>query len=339
MANAMASVRPTPLKCHEAAAMALAGCVTLTTANFAVVGVIVDVAVVKERRGTYVIRWHIFLKDQRPSSKTKDLRSKTKDLKEKRVVLLMKRDGRDSAIQPSAAELVRTPLGSVARCLHNTLEIIEPAATSTSTPEEEQAAFATLAQSIQKERKALQLRRALVTRRLAVCKEKEDAADVKAADAERYVAQSVDKGIIKAADTQAIATLDTEGLIGMQVAQLEKEKEELNKSLRIVAKRVDHIERANRKEERPLLALDYEQVADRATFVALQRMVGEYEKRRGEVIKKQGKEYAKRKDTAGRKIEEEKAKRRKAVAAKREEERKAVEEAKWRDKDIQLTLN
>ncbi|KAF8146234.1 hypothetical protein K438DRAFT_1735013 [Mycena galopus ATCC 62051] len=309
------------------------------------------------------------------------------------------KEGRDGAIQPSVAELVRTRLGSVARCLHNALEVIEPpsASTSTSTPEEEQAAFAALAQSIKKERKALQLRRALVARRrellaeLAVRKEKEDAvrraeaakrekeeaerrareegrrrdferaskiqADVKAADAERYVAQLVDKGIIKAADTQAIATLDTEGLIGMQVAQLEKEKKELNERLRVVAKRVDHIERANRKEERPLLALDYDQqqAADRATFVAvqaarrdgsraaheadlqtkarLQRMVGEYEKRRGEVIKKRGEEYAKKKDAAGRKIDEEKAKRRKAVAAKREEDRKAVEEAKRKEQE------
>jgi translation initiation factor 3 subunit A len=42
----------------------------------------------------------------------------------------------------------------------------------------------------------------------------------------------------------------------MQVAQLEKETKELNKRLRmhIIVKRVDHTERAYRKEERPLLA-------------------------------------------------------------------------------------
>jgi translation initiation factor 3 subunit A len=51
-----------------------------------------------------------------------------------------------------------------------------------------------------------------------------------------------------------MGTLDTESIIGLQVAQLEKEKKEVAERLRIVAKRVDHIERANRKEERPLLA-------------------------------------------------------------------------------------
>ncbi|KAF8145801.1 hypothetical protein K438DRAFT_1991478 [Mycena galopus ATCC 62051] len=245
------------------------------------------------------------------------------------------KDGRDGVIQPSAAGLVCTRLGSVACCLHNTLEIIEPAATSTSTPEEEQATFAALAQSIQKECKALQLRRALVTRRrellakLAVRKEKEDA--VRHAEVAKREKEEAERRARE--ETKFGAGVEDPG---------GREGGGCGASLCIVAERVDHIERANRKEERPLLVLDYKQVADRAMFVTtkvrLQRMVGEYEKRRGEVIKKQGKEYARRKDAAGRKIEEEKAKRRKTVAAKREEERKAVEEAK-RDKDIQLTLN
>jgi translation initiation factor 3 subunit A len=131
----------------------------------------------------------------------------------------------------------------------------------------------------------------------------------------------------------------------MQVAQLEKEKEkkELSERLRIVAKRVDRIERAYRKDARLLLAQDYEQqrTTDRETFAAIQtqckegarlahkedletkkrlaRMLPDYEKRRVVVIAKKGEEYAKRKDAARRKIEGEKAKRRKAVMAKREE--------------------
>ncbi|KAF8192312.1 hypothetical protein K438DRAFT_1762312 [Mycena galopus ATCC 62051] len=72
--------------------------------------------------------------------------------------------------------------------------------------------------------------------------------------------------------------------------------------------------------------------ADLQTKAQLQRMVGKYEKRRGEVIKKWDKEYAKRKDAAGRKIEEEKAKRCKAVATKREE-CKVVEEVKQREQE------
>jgi hypothetical protein len=137
-------------------------------------------------------------------------------------------------------------------------------------------------------------------------------------------------------------SLDTEGLIGMQVAQLEKEKKELSERLRIVAKRVDRIERAYRKDARLLLAQDYEQqqTTDRETFAAIQtqckegarlaheehletkkrlaRMLPDYEKRRVVFLAKKGEKYAKRKDAASRKIEE-KAKRRKAVMAKREE--------------------
>jgi translation initiation factor 3 subunit A len=56
----------------------------------------------------------------------------------------------------------------------------------------------------------------------------------------------------------------------MQVAQLKKEKK--NKWLRIVAKGVDHIERAYRTEEHSLLARDYDQqqATDRETLPAIQ---------------------------------------------------------------------
>ncbi|KAJ7243892.1 hypothetical protein B0H12DRAFT_1203682 [Mycena haematopus] len=303
----------------------------------------------------------------------------------------------DAAVQPSVAELARTRLGSVARCLHNALEVIAPVDSSSASEDEQKTRFAALAESVKKERKALQLRRALVARRrellseLSVRKEKEEAirradlarrekddetkraredarrreqeklvriqVEMKQADADRYKAQLMEKGIIKPGDHQNIQALDTESLITMQVAQLEKEKKELNERLRIVAKRVDHIERAYRKEERPLLALDYEQqqAADRETFAAIQaarrdaarrahehdletkkrlaRMVPMYEARRAVVIAKRGEEYARKKDAAGRKIEEEKAKRRKAVVAKREEERRAVEEAKRKEQE------
>ncbi|KAF8209294.1 hypothetical protein K438DRAFT_1753664 [Mycena galopus ATCC 62051] len=56
------------------------------------------------------------------------------------------KEGQDGTIQPGVAELVCTRLGNVACCLYNVLEVIEPpsAATSISTPEEEQAAFVSL---------------------------------------------------------------------------------------------------------------------------------------------------------------------------------------------------
>lgn len=148
---------------------------------------------------------------------------------------------------------------------------------------------------------------------------------------------------------QKLETYDTEGLIVIQVAQLEKEKKELNERLRIVAKRVDHIERAYRKDERPLVALDYErqQRNDRETFNAVQkarkeqakithqedvttksrlaRMMDDYKARRDVIIAKKGEEFEKRSQAAQRKIEEEKAKRRNAFIKAMEEEKEHAE--------------
>ncbi|KAJ7720706.1 hypothetical protein B0H16DRAFT_1738701 [Mycena metata] len=299
--------------------------------------------------------------------------------------------GAEAAVQPSIAELVRTRLGSVARCLHNSLEVISPPPVPSD--EDGRAQLAVLLPAIHEERKALQLRRALVARRrellseLSVQKEKEEV--LKRADAswrekeegarrakedarkrelerihkirveieqqntERYKAALVEKGILKPGDHEKIASHDTEGLIGLQVAQLEKEKKEVNERLHIGAKRVDHIERTYR-EERPLLAHDYDQQHAVETFTDVQsarketarkaheadletkqwlaRMMSEYETRRAVVLVKKGEEYAKKNDAASRKIEEEKAKRRKAVSPKREE-RLAIEEAKRREQE------
>lgn len=136
----------------------------------------------------------------------------------------------------------------------------------------------------------------------------------------------------------------------MQVQHLEKEKKETTHKLKSIAKRIDHLERAYRKEERPLLDKDYEQQqkADRDTFNAIQislkeqarlthrddlatkarllRMVGDYEARKSIIIARKGEDFAKRKDAAQRKISEEKAKRKKSVLKAQEEERRRIEE-------------
>lgn len=136
----------------------------------------------------------------------------------------------------------------------------------------------------------------------------------------------------------------------MQVQHLEKEKKDTSQKLRTIAKRIDHLERAYRKEERPLVGQDYEQqqVHDREAHILAQRtmteeaqrshksdletkkrlsrMTEDYEKRKEVLIAKKGEAYAKRKEAATKKIAEEKEKRRKAVLAQREEERQLLEE-------------
>ncbi|KAI0292946.1 hypothetical protein B0F90DRAFT_1767214 [Multifurca ochricompacta] len=70
-----------------------------------------------------------------------------------------------------------------------------------------------------------------------------------------------------------VENLNTDNLMRLQVEQLEKEKKEREGRLRVTAKRIDHVERAYRQEERPLLAKDYElqQASDRATFEQIQK--------------------------------------------------------------------
>ena len=136
----------------------------------------------------------------------------------------------------------------------------------------------------------------------------------------------------------------------LQVQQLEKEKKDMQERMRIIAKRLDHTERAFRKEEIPLLAHDYEQQqtedrvafeiaqktrleasrhghqADLETKKRLSRLLSDYKGRREYYISRRGDEFKKRREDAERKIEKEKAKRREAVLKAREEERHRLEE-------------
>jgi len=130
----------------------------------------------------------------------------------------------------------------------------------------------------------------------------------------------------------------------LQVEQLEKEKKERESRLRVIAKRIDHTERAYRQEERPLLAKDYElqQASDRATFEQIQkgridaarlahkrdletkqrlsRILPEFEARKAIILEKRSTEYARKQTAAQAKIEEEKAKRYAVLLKAREEE-------------------
>lgn len=160
---------------------------------------------------------------------------------------------------------------------------------------------------------------------------------------------------------QKLDNIDTEGLIGIQVAQLEKEKKEMNERLRVISKRIDHLERAFRKEERPLLAQDYEiqQKLDKETFDAIQRarrdaarqahqedlatkarlsrMLPDYYSRKELLTQKKQEEHVRKQEAANKKIAEEKEKRRNVIMKQREEERikKEKEEQARREKEAE----
>ncbi|KAI1789859.1 hypothetical protein LXA43DRAFT_947930 [Ganoderma leucocontextum] len=291
------------------------------------------------------------------------------------------------AVQPSASEFVRNRLGTIALTLHNSLVAIEPSVQPTE--EEQQAKLAALVAAAQAERKALQIRRALVARRrellseLSVRKEKEEASrraeimrkhqeeearraaqDLRNKEVERArreienirveeakkLAQSLkEKGTLKV-DITDMESLSTDNLMRLQVEQLEKEKKELNEKMRVLSKRLDHVERAYRKDERPLLAKDYElqQANDRVVFEASQkarleahrlahqqdvetkkrmtRMLNDFNQMKETISAQRGEEFAKKKELAQKKMEDEKANLRVAVLKAREEERQRFEE-------------
>ncbi len=148
--------------------------------------------------------------------------------------------------------------------------------------------------------------------------------------------------------------LDTEKLLQLQSKQIEKEQREVAERLRIIAKRVDHLERAFRKEERPLIEADYDlqKAEDLKAHVAafnlarqaakekhaidldlkkrLGRMMSDYLQARSVVESKRADEFTKRKADTEKKLAEEKAKLRKRVLAERaaEKKRAAEEEAR-----------
>jgi len=145
----------------------------------------------------------------------------------------------------------------------------------------------------------------------------------------------------------------------MHVEQIEKDKRDLAERMRVIGKWLDHVERAYRKEERPLLAKDYEtqQENDRRTFESLQRtriesskqqhqlnletkarlsrMLADFEETKNAISERRGQEYAEKQREASEKLREAKAKRTAAASKAREEERllKEAEEQERRERE------
>ncbi len=199
-------------------------------------------------------------------------------------------------LQATPSELVRTQLLRLAVTLDRSLSVIDPSAADKQA-EAKKRAFAHALAVADKEHRAAVARRAILARRKELLSERaqqrtRDEAAAKAerarlaAEAEakrlaeetrkreaeriqkelenvrieeaRKMAQSLrERGGLKIDDEQ-IATLDTDKLVQMQVQQIEKEKRELAERLRVIHRRIDHLERAYRREEIPLLEQDYE---------------------------------------------------------------------------------
>ncbi|KAL4402704.1 eukaryotic translation initiation factor 3 subunit A [Malassezia pachydermatis] len=199
-------------------------------------------------------------------------------------------------LQSTPSELVRTQLARLAQSLDATLRVVDEEALSKAQAVRTEALQRAIA-SADKEHEAVLERKAKIERRkellreMARRKEEEEQAlrverqrqqaeaeqrrfaeearrrelehvrkEMEAAKLEeaRKMAQSLkEKGGLKLSEEE-FASLDTDKLVQLQVEQIEKEKKDLNERMRTVQRRMDHIERAYRREERPLLEADYE---------------------------------------------------------------------------------
>ncbi|KAI8897568.1 hypothetical protein BC833DRAFT_593138 [Globomyces pollinis-pini] len=146
--------------------------------------------------------------------------------------------------------------------------------------------------------------------------------------------------------------LDTDKLIELQVQQLEKERRELAQKTKSLNKRLDHTERAFRKEEIPLLQLDYKQqqahdeevyklkvktikTTSEAVFKKnmelkkrMTRMLDDFSALRSTLQVERDAHYAILQEEADEKIRQAKEARIKEVAAKEEERARAFETAR-----------
>lgn len=293
-------------------------------------------------------------------------------------------------------------LANLAVSLHNALSVIRPPTVPAVLSREE--AFAAAIAAAEEERKAILHRRQIVQKRRELLEEsklrkaKEESTalaerqkvqaeeqaraaveahkqaekdriqkqidNTRREEAKRLAEQLAAKGQLKV-DMKEIENLDSDQVLQMQVQQLSKERKEMGERLRIVGKRVDHLERAMRKEERPLLVDDYarqkeddkkaheemqkvakemaiaQQKAERELKERLGRMMPDYLVARAQVESQLKQELEKQRQQAQKRIAQEKDKFRTKVMERRKEERERREreriEAEEREREEQGT--
>ncbi|KAI4125668.1 MAG: hypothetical protein LQ347_005289 [Umbilicaria vellea] len=151
--------------------------------------------------------------------------------------------------------------------------------------------------------------------------------------------------------------LDSNRLRMLKITRLEKEKNELSEKLRVTGKRIDHLERAFRKEEVKLLPKDYEAQRERdlaayetskeetlkdskrkhAEDVALkkrlERLVPVYEQFRQDLQERRHEEFEKRRKNADRELEAAIEKRKREFRERKARERREREDAERRARE------
>ncbi|KAE9379383.1 putative eukaryotic translation initiation factor 3 subunit A [Stipitochalara longipes BDJ] len=297
-------------------------------------------------------------------------------------------------LQNTPSEIVRTQLARLAKCLYVTCQYIDPSFNEARIKAREVAYARARAGADQEHRETLARKEIIQKRKeeaseIQARKEKEDATRkrIKAAqlqeaednrlkleqkereekrmkaELDRVRKEELKKQIAdlkigpKAIDIDVddLDNLDANRLRAMKLAQLEREKNDINEKLRVTGKRIDHLERAFRKEEAQKLPEDYAQQRERDLSAyektkeqtlkeaeakhkenvelkhRLSRLVNRYESYRESVVERRHDEFEKRRRDAERELE-------KAMSARRKEfrDRKAREKREREEQERML---
>ena len=298
-------------------------------------------------------------------------------------------------LQSTPAEIVRSQLVRLSKTLYITCQYVDPSF-NTARQQAKQVAFERAAQGAEAERRATLERRLIIEKKKELAteaqqkKQKEDetrkkiqAQQLLEREQERLKEEQRLRDLKRFQDEQKRAKqetlikeveelkkhknidlgsipldeLDSDRLRALRIEQMTKEKNELNNVLRVTGKRIDHLERAFRKEEVKLLGEDYEaqKQKDMAAYevwkteflhdtevkhkeeVALKhrlsRLVPVYESFRKDLQERRHDQFEKRRKQADRELEQAIQKRKRDVKEKRARERQENEEAERRKRE------
>lgn len=292
-------------------------------------------------------------------------------------------------LQSTPSDIVRSQLTRLARSLYTTCHYIDPELNKQRLAAR-QAAFARAKAGAEQEHLATLARKDLIQKRkeeaseLQAAREKENARQKRLkeqalleAEQQRLAKEQAERAEKRLKDEQDrvrkeelkkqiadlkmndknlnidlndLDNLDSNRIRAMKLAQLEREKNDVNERLRITGKRLDHLERAFRKEESKKLNEDYDRQIkeDRAIYEKvkaktlkeaeekhtesvelkhrLSRLVPLYESFRESVYERRRDEFEKRRRDAERELEKQIAARKKEVRDRKLREKREREE-------------
>ncbi|RMZ78017.1 hypothetical protein DV737_g4085, partial [Chaetothyriales sp. CBS 132003] len=303
--------------------------------------------------------------------------------------------GSIKSLQNSTSEIARLSLTRLAQALHVFCQYADDSYVNARLAMRE-SALARAAEGMEQEHLDTLQRKAIIEKKkeaaseaaLKKAREEEDRKRKRAqqqaeAEAERLRAQNREREVKRVMDEQArirkqeiqkqldelkgsmkidledvdISTLDSNAVRMIKLTQLEKDKNEKDNRIRITAKRIDHLERAFRREEIKHLPADYEKQREEDLKIyeetkaetlkearqkhkeglelkhRLGRLVNTYDAFKADITARRAQEFEKLRRKAERELEDEKKKRIRAHKEEKQRKREAAEAEERRQKE------